>query len=315
MTNQDGVKSTAEDQFESLLKQSLTGKRDWRLLARLILACEKSELWKGQTNSFSAWLKQYAEQLGIQITNLWRYRRAANAAFVFWGDMGLREVDDLMDIPKGISPESIEILEKISRAAPAYLVKDLAARLLKKELPISELRSLWRQFRPVLDGKNARGRGKLVPALSRKSTQRKASLLEDLAIESLRRLRAKDIGGGGTSQIKILRNVMVKAGHFELDAVMVVSGGKGGVEIHGVEILGQIYPAKIQFLQLLRNYCDYVWAAFPSDATLEISHDLDADIGLIQVRELNAVILRNAKKNSAEHADKTARSIINKLME
>jgi len=302
-------------EVDALIKEVLTGKRDWRVLARIILEYERNSLWKGTSNSFSAWLKKFASELGIQIANLWRFRRAAKAAFVFWGDQGQRCVFKIMDIPEGISPESIEILEKISRAAPAYLVKDLAARLWKKELPISELRMLWKKFRPALEG-DARGRGKLTPALSRSDLRRRASLLEDLAVEALGRLEAKDISCSGCeARIKVLRNLVVKDGYFEMDIAMIVGGEMDDVEIHGVEVLSQVFPEKLQFLQNLKRYCDYVWVAFSDSPTAEMHSCLDADIGLIQIRELHADVIRKANRSTSELGGKMARSIINKLME
>jgi len=297
---------------DALIRASLAGKRDWRVLARIILECERDGLWKGKASSFSAWLKLFAEQLGIQISNLWRYRRAGKAAFVFWGDQGQCRIKSLEDMPDGISPESIEILDKISRAAPAYLVKQLSTRLFEKDIPMRELRALWKKFRSSLQG-DARGRSKIAPALSRSDSRRRASLLEELAAGALSRLRVSDVCSGEGS-IKVLSNVIVMGGGCEVDIAMVTSGKVDGVEIHGVVVLTQVTPGKVAVLQRLKRYCDYVWVVLPDSPTAEVYRCLDEEIGLFQVRELKADIIRKAKKIYPDTGDVMARSVISKLM-
>lgn len=300
---------------DALIRASLAGKRDWRVLARIILECERDGLWKGKASSFSAWLKSFAAQLGIQISNLWRYRRAGKAAFVFWGDQGQRRIQSLMDMPNGVSPESIEILDKISRAAPAYLVKELAARLYDKDVSISELRSLWNKLKPALKG-DARGRDKIAPSLSRMDTKRRGALFEELVAEALGKLSVNDIfAGNGKERLKVLSNFQVMYEVFGVDVVMVVIDENGRVDIHGVQVCMKMTERVREPLQRLKRYCDFVWVALPEQPSPDIYHYLDDSVGLIQVRELRASVIRKPKRIDPELGGVMARGVITKLMQ
>jgi len=301
------------DEIQRLIKKSVSGKRDWRVLAKIILEYEREKLWKGEASSFSAWLKQYADQLGAHISNLWRFRRAAKAAFMLWGDQGQRRISSLMDIPDGVSPESIEILEKISRAAPSYTVRDLATRLFEKTISMNELRMLWRKFRPALKG-DARGRNKMAPRLFRGDARRRGKLFQNLVVESLEKLDIEVLGYGKDTPKKVLTDVKVIGGQFKIDVVMIIGTGTGDVEIHGIEVVERMTSVKVKAIEHLKCYCDYVWGALAEKPTNDIFDSIDTGIGLFHVRELNAEILRKAKKNVSELAGITARSVINTLV-
>ena len=289
------------------------GKRDWRELAMVILECERGRLWKGEASSFSAWLKRFADQLGIQIANLWRYRRAAKAAFVFWGEQGQRRIYKIMDIPEGISPESIEILEKISRAAPAYLVKSLAARLFDKEVPIRELRAIWKQFKPALQG-DARGRGKVAPSLSRVEGKRRGALFEKLAADALSQINPIDLGSRGAVSLRVVNDVVTDDKRCKSDLVLLVRNEDGGVDVHGVELLLHPTPGKMDWLHHLRHYCDFVWVVLPNMPSAEINAQLDDWVGLIHIQELNCDVLRQAEKLAPDLSEKMLRRVLAKLV-
>lgn len=300
------------DEIQRLIKKSLSGKRDWRVLARIILEYEREKLWKGEASSFSAWLKQFAGQLGVHISNLWRFRRAAKAAFMLWGEHGQRRINSLMDIPEGISPESIEILEKISRAAPSYTVNELSTRLFEKTITMNALRVLWRKFRPALKG-DARGRNKLAPRLSRGDARRRDELFQNLVIESLGSLNLKGLGYEKNTSKKLVADVKMSSDQGEVDVVMLVRLEGGEVDIHGIEVEKDIDSVRPESLEKLKRYCDYVWVALDEEPTQEL-FNLNTGIGLLHVRESKLDVIKKAEKTEADLGEIMARRLINKII-
>lgn len=301
------------DNIDSLISQSVMGRRDWRILARIILECEEQKLWKGQANSFSAWLKWFAGQLGVHIANLWRFRRAANAAFVFWGGGGQRRINSLMDIPDGVSPESIEILEKISRAAPSYVVGKLASRLFEKQVTMKELRLLWNKFRPALEG-DARGRNKLAPKLPRGDERRKNVLFHNLVVEPLEGMNLMDIGYEPGSHIQVLSKVFEPECGSEIDVVFIVQSNNGLIDIHGVQIVtgrSDVRPAQLNNITAL---CDFTWAALPFAPNPDEYNNFSENVGLMYVGDMRTDVLRMPTKSGKGISDQMARAIIKRLM-
>jgi len=301
------------DNIDSLISQSVMSKRDWRILARIILEYEEKKLWKGKANSFSAWLKWFAEQLGLHIANLWRFRRAANAAFVFWGNRGQQRINSLMDIPDGVSPESIEILEKISRAAPSYVVGKLASRLFEKQVTMKELRLLWNKFRPALVG-DARGRNKPAPKLPRGDDRRKNVLFHNLVVGSLEGMNLKDIGYEAGGYIQVLPKFFESACGCEIDVVFIVQSNNGSVDIHGIQFVSDKSDMRPAQLDNITDLCDLTWAALSFIPNPYEYNNFNENVGLMYIGDMRTDVLRMPTKSGKGISDQMARAIIKRLL-
>ena len=233
---------------------------------------------------------------------------------MFWGEQGQRKINCVMDIPDGISPESIEVLEKISRAAPAYLVKNLAKRLFNKDVPLRELRMIWKQVKPALAG-DARGRGRVAPSLSRGESKRRGMLFEQLAADALSRIHPTELGDRDALSLRVLGDIVSRDKQCKSDLVLVVRSQDGGVDIHGVELMISLTPNKLDQLRCLKHYCDFVWMVLPEVPRPEIYAKLDKWIGLIHVNELNCDVLRQAERMASGRSEKMLRSVLAKLVE
>jgi hypothetical protein len=70
---------------------------------------------------------------------------------------------DELDAETTLSPESLELADKIQRCAPKPIAKQVIERTLEGELSRAELRNVWTTYRPALGEASARGRLPLDP--------------------------------------------------------------------------------------------------------------------------------------------------------
>ena len=112
----------------------------------------------------TSWLRKYAEETHRLPSSLWRilsagrYYRELQRKFK---DQGI-PLPDLIDPTLAASPESLELLHKISRVAPRELLAD-ELRVMKGELSRRDLREIWFTYRPVMQGRTARGASGMIP--------------------------------------------------------------------------------------------------------------------------------------------------------
>ncbi len=134
-----------------------SGTQKWGVMSSYLIAIEDS-LRDSASSSMTIWIRRYAKQTGTQPSTLWRLLAAGKTY------RELREeceqdgvsLPDLEDPAIAASPESLEILGKLARVMPPDL-KDIQRATLEGKISRRELRDLWITYRPVLDGKNARG--------------------------------------------------------------------------------------------------------------------------------------------------------------
>ena len=101
-------------------------------------------------------------------SSLWRYLTAGRYYQKLRETLQGRNIPcpPLEKLPETISPESLEILAKIERAAPKTLFEDVGERVLCGSVTRHELREIWKTYRPVLEGRTARGRGMTAPRIN-----------------------------------------------------------------------------------------------------------------------------------------------------
>jgi hypothetical protein len=113
---------------------------------------------RDSTTSSTTWIRSFASQSGMQPSTLWRlltagkYYRELQQEF----EQGGVSLPDLEDPAIAASPESLEILSKLARVMPPDL-QQIQRGTLEGKISRRELRDLWITYRPVLEGKNARG--------------------------------------------------------------------------------------------------------------------------------------------------------------
>jgi hypothetical protein len=182
-----------QDIEEQLISLVRTAEQRWQRIAALLIEVEAQALWQGTASSYTAWVQAVAEKAGVHVSGLWRMLKAGQ----FYNQLREQQLaampaaeaamPELAKLESSAGPESFELLEKISRAAPPERTYELVNRTLAGETKREELRQAWLDYRPALSG-NARGRRKgqsLGQALAGRVEQ-----LEVLRVEIVQALRA-----------------------------------------------------------------------------------------------------------------------------
>jgi len=244
-----------------VIQKGRRGKSDWRAISHLILLWEKNHpSLAGSRNGMSSWLEDLAEGLGLQISNFWRYRKAFESAVIIWST-GENKVLKPLDIPEHVSAESIELLEKISRAAPSDLVNEVANRLYNNDVTRSELRNIWKNFRHAVEDKTS-----LAPrysSLPNNDARRRGRLLEELVFEALVKDGREEgsLPFGKNAHFFMHVPIRNEKKIFVVDIVAVSIGKNGEAEYHGIDVcMGKHFRvSEFERIENYTSYFDYFW--------------------------------------------------------
>ena len=92
---------------------------------------DRERLWEGHTGSFSAWIQGMARRADLQESVFWRSLKAGRLYLELTGR-------DELDAEPGLSPESLELADKIQRCAPQPIASQVVTRTLNGELSRAE---------------------------------------------------------------------------------------------------------------------------------------------------------------------------------
>lgn len=305
------------------------GQADWRRIAEFILEWEEAhsgkdlvlprgpkaadyggmEEKKGIPRGMNKWLEDLAELMGVRVSNLWRYRKAAISAKALWQTKDMM-VDTPHDIPAHISPESIELVEKISRAAPSELVDEVRKKLFLNQISRAELRRIWQNIRHVVRVKDKKG----VPAykaLQPNNVVRRARLFEELCFEALRHnLRVADTPVLGANGMCFLVNNINAMG---VDFVAITQDETGNTLYQAVKATIDI-SRKDSFASMIDvyNIFDLVWIAIPDG--VEDFKCIPEMIGILQYVDGQFVVIRKPIQNPNPDLRFICRELIPQLL-
>jgi hypothetical protein len=134
-----------------LVRYATAEKRRWQEIAQLLLKVERERLWEGHAPSYTAWLQGVARRADLQESLFWRWLKAGRILHEVTGR------DELVP-DTTVSPESLELADKIMRHAPKAVGRQVLERTLDGELSRRELREVWATYRLAAGGATARGR-------------------------------------------------------------------------------------------------------------------------------------------------------------
>jgi hypothetical protein len=134
-----------------LLRLAQAEKRRWQQIAEFLMRVDRERLWVGQAASFTAWIQGMARRADLQESVFWRSLKAGRIYLELTGR-------DALDADAALSPESLELANKIQRCAPMPIASQVIASTLNGELSRAELRNVWTTYKPAAGGNNARGR-------------------------------------------------------------------------------------------------------------------------------------------------------------
>ncbi len=294
---------------------------DWRDVAQFIKDWEwgrSSKEWRAKKSptaldigpdaaipvGLNCVIDDLSKALGLQKSNLWRFRKALVAARKLWGASVIRSA---RDIPEHVSPESIELVEKIARAAPSELVEPISKSLFENRITRSRLRSIWQQIRHVVkvEGRKA----PTYSSLPQLDELRRQKLFEELCLEAIQKGLPQPDGEG-----RILASMLLqqRAGEHPVpDIAVITADDEGGVRYHGIEVKTELgSKGNLGRLREMTRYFDYVWVVVPEGASVPNGRIPDG-VGILEYRVDGSVAaLRMAHFMPAACLELVARKVV-----
>jgi hypothetical protein len=208
---------TAQSLISELETAARTSRLAWPAIGRLLHEAERAGTWRGSAENFTAWMREVAgPACGLKETAIWRYLRAFRVYERLRAD--LLERGATLPAPEKlqtlISPEGLELLDKLTRVAPPEVTDPMAVRLAAGTLARKELRAVWEDYRPALLGRTAQGRGVPVPKVDARNPQAEAALMRGRLLSLLRRGAPAWAGAGAPDVYAVFANVQVPADAF-----------------------------------------------------------------------------------------------------
>lgn len=251
------------------LVASLRGdSRTWAETGRLLGSVELHGMWREEAGSFTEWLKQFAVRIGKKESSLWRYLTAGRYYIELRKQMLARNIQcpTLQNLPDRISPENLELLSKLERAAPPDVIQDLSERVVAGVATRAELRDAWIIFRPILAGQTARGR-LTPPRFDPADLSQRHSLMEATIFRALSDKNETWLDHSQSDFYELFTHLALPLHNqrkrvIVFDAV-VATGRKsnGQLIFHGIEVVGANVQGISAEVEMLMKYCDFMWVA------------------------------------------------------
>ena len=258
-----------------------------------MIKTDVSESWKQTHRSFTSWVKDFSTSIGLKEGIVWRYFTAGKyfqELRMLLNEHGL-STPTLIKLSPKVSPENLEILSKLERAAPIESIIELANKVLDSQITRNELKKHWAVYRPLLQGKTARGLGVTNPKLNPSSPQQMHDLAHAEIAKALLFSKGKWTGWNTPSLFRLFFDVTPDHGPAEeyvvFDAVAVVKRDEmSPVEIHGIEIRTSAVVfglSKHGLMEKQKPYCDYLWIAINNKEPLSHDDRIPKNVGVITV--------------------------------
>jgi hypothetical protein len=300
---------------------SLHGGRDrrWSVIGLLLDSIEKTRYWATKSPSFTQWLKNFAEDMGLKEASLWRYLMSYRYALQLYDDLLAKGIPcpPLESLLEQLSAEHLEVFSKIARAAPESTTYELTQRLVQGKVTRTELRNLWHVFRPVLDGKTARGSGVTPPTAPANDPRQSRSLMEAAVLADLQRDQ-RWLGEKELSSYRVFQYVCpfqdTGSKRIEIDALVLAQHDPNSrPDLHGIEISGSFISANRlqEAFHIQRKYFHYLWYAFASAPTSKPDiKSIPLEAGVLFSSGSDIEIVRQAKKLDPEYVENTALAVL-----
>lgn len=125
-------------------------RQNWSGFYILLKKVEDNKLWEGHYNSFTAWIKHFANANKIQESVLWN-RKKAGEIYQNYYARKLQKQEKVADIQTvDIAQDSLILIEKIARKDPE-LLDELTDKAINKELKKKDLQEAYRIIKAKKD--------------------------------------------------------------------------------------------------------------------------------------------------------------------
>ncbi len=257
--------------------------RDWVSVGRLLEEGIKHKAWDTLFGSTRQAMVKISEQAHVKPASLWRFLSSVRI-YDQLGELFSHHGIPCPALTSSSSAENIELLGRLRRVMPIAAFLPAAAAVLENRMSRAALRNLWNDYKPVMQGKTARGRGK--PVL-------------DPDIRAIRKSQVMSMVRStpfwvpedclpDVPQHEILTQIVLL--EMTLDAVIIVRSSESAVlpEFHAVKIMDHSPDeTEYELLSEVMEYCDALWFAIHLDDFIDGdgSLRLPAAAGLLQVED------------------------------
>lgn len=309
-------------EINEILASLGAGSKDtWVKIAILLQQVELSGYWQYDYSSFSAWLHDAANILNLKVSLLWRYRRAATFYNKFYQNQIIPKMICLPTLEhlSDVSPDNIDILEKLSRVMPEKELIDLAIKVVAKQVGRRELLEKWQTLRVALDGRTARGKGVATPTLSKTDLEKGDVYIKDKVLNILQNSAAQYLEIETACSYSVMRAISLKKlKQSRVDAlIMVRKVDSDEIEFHGVHIVTGNKHSVMKPSQLPSEECfDFTWLAFVAMPSENEIANVPNNFGILCFSEENYSTIRKACKSDKSGIEKAAlmNALLNKFI-
>jgi hypothetical protein len=282
-----------QDIEEQLISLVRTAEQRWQRIAALLIEVEAQALWQGAAASYTAWVQAVADKAGVHVSGLWRMLKAGQ----FYNQLRDEQLaatpaaeaalPELAKLESPAGPESFELLEKISRAAPPERTWEFVNRTLAGETKREELRQAWLDYRPAVTG-SARGRRRQGLSQAFSGQVEALEVLRAEIVQALRASRGGFLDGRSAShQWRVQTDVALPTGTapplcFDAVCIELATPEQARPGLHGLAI--RVQRAELsseQELLAAANYVDTLWLAAPAALSQAAQQQAPSGVGVL----------------------------------
>jgi len=280
---------------------------EWVQVGLVLTAVKKSRYWSQEYSSFSKWLEEWGKQVNLGKATLWRYITAQTK----YNRLRSEANESGYSLPKieeskqPISPEGIEIFDKLSRVLEDNEVFEMMKGFVEGKITRKELREKWSIYKPALDGLTARGRTEVSPIkIDPSDKKQQGHIIESIVMDALRVSGSKWLCKTDPVFFKFFQNVKPDYMHSSkrniiLDAVLAIKeSAKEPLYIHGFDVRAGVLR-ETELIKIYRKYCNVLWIAMLSEHAKNNIHLIPDGVGLIAINNKKVEILIHAKLDEA----------------
>ncbi len=252
--------------------------RSWPQISALLNSVQTTEYWRGESESFSKWIEDFGKTIGLGRATLWRYLSAGRkyenlkaAAEKIKPSLHYPQLQELHDY---VSPENLELLEKLNRVMEPDDAYALMDKVIRGEVRRQALRDKWQAFRPALAGQTARGKHYSSVKVDRTNEFQASKVREGEIYTAIKESAPKWLDCLQPYFIKVLSNVRPDVegacvgykskilSHPIFDAIVAIKRHmRDPLCLHGIEIIGRFHEKTVSKLETMAPYCDFFWIA------------------------------------------------------
>lgn len=265
----------------------------WPELGKLFLSVEHHGFWRKTNKSFSEWVRDFARSQGKSESSYWRLVSSSRYYVQLRDYLITHGVDAplLEDLSEFVSPENLELMSKIERVLPADQRLTLAKKVVLGNATRSELRDFWSYYKPLLEGRNARGNVD-IPKYEEDNPDHQQSLVKANILKELANTNGAWLRNHSKANLTLVdlnlpmqsNNNKLKSKGININLISTFDDDDGDFLIHGVEVIGLRSDQSMELLKLKTKYFDYFWLAVHEDFVGELIGE-PREIGVVSMNK------------------------------